>query len=84
MGVVHDSIEPKSNNTAINKAFQEDEAIKKASEQRSTVYLKDIKDREDKTPMWVWCVLWFVIGVLFSKSVEIINFYAISQYLNNM
>lgn len=51
---------------AINKAFQEDEAIKLTSQKRSIQYLKDIEDEENKIPLWCWCFGSFAIGMIFA------------------
>jgi hypothetical protein len=51
---------------AINKAFQEDEAVKKSSEQNSRLYLKEIDNEDDRTPLWCLCGIWFCLGILFT------------------
>jgi hypothetical protein len=66
---------------AINRAFQEDEAIKKASEQRSAVYLKDIEDEDEKTPAWCWNVFWCCIGIIFATSFIHFNWL---QFIKNL
>jgi hypothetical protein len=50
----------------IRKAYQEDEAIRKASEQNSKLYLKEIDDEDDRTPLWCLCGIWFCLGILFT------------------
>ena len=55
------------------KAFLEDEAIKQASFERSKAYLLKIEE-EDRTPFWMWCTLYFVLGMLFMITVDNISY----------
>lgn len=50
-------------------AMVEDEVVRLASEANSTAYLQR-KDEADKTPFWMWCSLYFTLGVLFMISID--------------
>lgn len=51
------------------KAMMEDETVRLASQENSRNYL--IKKEEDnRTPFWMFCVLYFVLGIIFMISIE--------------
>lgn len=55
------------------KAFLEDEAIKAASEANSRAYLMRIEEA-DRTPFWMWCTLYFILGMLFMVTVDNLSY----------
>lgn len=50
-------------------AILDDESIRLASQANSRAYLKRKQD-EDTVPFWIWCILYFTLGILFMISVE--------------
>lgn len=67
---------------AVNKAYQEDEAIKRASEQRSKLYLDKIDKEKDSIPNWLMNLVWFVIGGWFVFMVMGINWIEVIKAIN--
>ena len=58
-----------SNRSSLAEALIEDEAVRMSSEKRSRSYLNAKDEREDSVPFWMWCVLWFVLGVFFDMTI---------------
>jgi len=50
-------------------AMLEDEELKRKSQDNSMAYLKR-KEEESKIAQWVWNLVWFVMGILFTLSVD--------------
>ena len=50
-------------------AILEDESVRLASQANSRAYLK-MKEDEDTVPFWIWCALYFILGILFMISIE--------------
>jgi hypothetical protein len=55
---------------SLAKAFMEDEVVRQASRQNSLEYLKRVDEEYDRTPFWIWCLLYFNLGILFTVTVE--------------
>lgn len=51
----------------INRAFVEDEMIRKNAQRHAENYLKDLDQEEKKFPNWMW----FVTGMLFTIVIEV-------------
>jgi len=71
-----EAIETKS---PLAKAILEDEAVRIASENRSKEYLDKIDEYDNRIPFWMWCTLWFILGIFFDMT--IIN---ISQHIGRL
>ena len=67
---ISDLIKPNDKGRALlATAILEDESVRLASEANSRAYLKRKQD-EDTVPFWVWCTMYFILGILFMISVE--------------
>lgn len=60
-----------SGQSAVAKAFLEDEAVRLASEKRSEKYLKLVEDEKSEVPFWVWALLFFILGMLTTLSIPV-------------
>ena len=54
----------------LGKAMMEDQFLRLESQNNSHRYLKEKEDRDSTIPSWVWNLLWFALGVLFTISLE--------------
>lgn len=54
-------------------AFLEDEAVRLAAEKKARAFVLKREEEDDRTPLWHWCVLYFLLGMLFSFSVPAIG-----------
>jgi hypothetical protein len=51
------------------EALLEDEIIRDKAVRLAREYVTKNARRRDHVPFWVWCVLWFIVGMLFDMSV---------------
>jgi len=58
-------------NDVFKLAIAEDEAVRQASRQRSQKYLERVEDETSGTPFWMWCVLYFILGMFFNMTVDL-------------
>jgi len=84
MGIVsqkeHDALqEAISTKSALATAMLEDESVRLASQTRSKEYLDKLDEQDNRIPFWMWCTLWFILGVFFDMT--IVN---LSQYLGRI
>jgi len=52
----------------INRAFIEDDEVRKAGIKRSEIYIDEKYKEENHIPYWIWALAWFAIGIIFSAS----------------
>ena len=71
-----DLIKPSDNNkrALLATAIWDDEAVRHASAENSAAYLDRIDEQESRTPFWMWCVLYFILGMLFMITVDTVSF----------
>jgi len=55
--------------TTLAKAILEDEAVRRASQVTSKIYLESCEDEKDSMPFWMWCALYFCLGMLFTMTI---------------
>jgi hypothetical protein len=51
----------------INRAFVEDEMIRKNAQRKAEDYLRELEETDEKFPRWMW----FVTGVIFTVTIEV-------------
>jgi hypothetical protein len=51
-------------------AILEDAAVRMDSEKRSDAYLKAKDEYTDGTPFWMWCLLWYILGMFTIMTID--------------
>lgn len=54
------------NRSPLAAAFIEDEAVRISSQDRSRKYIMNKEEDESGMRPWMWCTLYFVLGMLFA------------------
>ncbi len=58
-----------NNRSLLAQAMLEDEAVRKASEIASENFMDKVEDEKNEMPFWMWCVLYFCLGMLFTMTI---------------
>ncbi len=56
------------------EAMIEDEVVRLKSQEASKAYLMR-KEEDDRVPFWMWCTLWFTLGILFMITLDNVTFH---------
>jgi len=57
------------NRSPLAAAFLEDEAVRISSQDRSREYILNKEEDESGMRPWMWCLLYFALGMLFALTV---------------
>lgn len=72
--VINPKPSDKNKRAVLAKAIMDDEAIRRASVENSRAYLNRIEEETSGTPFWMWCTLYFILGMLFMITVDTVSF----------
>jgi len=54
-------------------AMLEDESVRLASAAASKAYVERVENEKDEMPFWMWCTLYFCLGMLFTMTIPALS-----------